>query len=120
MYLHLFWTIALGAVALLWIYGTIEAAFGVPKLALLADAVPADDADCPSISILFAARDEAHKLPGALSTFLALDYPRYEVVAANDRSEDGTEEILQHAAKDNPRLKFVSVRKLPTDFQSSF
>jgi hypothetical protein len=116
LYLHLFWTIALGAAALLWIYGTIEAALGVPKLASLVDAAPLSDADCPTISILFAARDEAHKLPGALATFLALDYPRYEVVAANDRSEDGTEEILQHAAKDNPRLKFVSVRKLPTDW----
>jgi Glycosyl transferase family 2 len=113
LYLHLFWTIAMGAVALLWIYGTIEAALGVPKLALLADAATLGDADCPSISILFAARDEAHKLPGALATFLALDYPRYEVVAANDRSEDGTEEILRHAAQDNAHLKFVTVKELP-------
>jgi glycosyltransferase involved in cell wall biosynthesis len=111
--LHLFSTIALGAAAALWIYGAIEAAIGVPRLASLAGAPPLDDADCPSISILFAARDEAHKLPGALATLLVVDYPRYEVVAVNDRSEDGTEEILKRAAQENPHMKAVSVRELP-------
>jgi glycosyltransferase involved in cell wall biosynthesis len=112
--LHLFLTIALGAVALLWIYGAIEAARGVPRLASLGDAAPLSDADCPSISILFAARDEANKLPTALKTFLEMDYPGYEVVAVNDRSEDGTEEILERAAQNNPHMKFVCVEELPT------
>jgi len=113
LYLHLFWIIALGAVALLWIYGTIDAARGVPALASLGDAAPLSDPDCPSISILFAARDEADKLPAALKTLLAVDYPRYEVVAVNDRSEDATEEILEHAGQQNPHLKVVSVKELP-------
>lgn len=113
MYLHLFWTISLGTVALLWIYGTIDAALGVPRLASLGDAAPLSDADCPSISILFAARDEADKLPAALKTFLAVDYPRCEVVAVNDRSEDATGEILERAARENPRLKIVHVKELP-------
>jgi glycosyltransferase involved in cell wall biosynthesis len=113
LYLHLFWIIALGAVALLWIYGAIDAARGVPALASLGDAAPLSDADCPSISILFAARDEADKLPAALKTFLAVDYPRYEVVAVNDRSEDGTEEILERAAQHNPHMKVVRVKELP-------
>jgi glycosyltransferase involved in cell wall biosynthesis len=113
LYLHLFWIIALGAVALMWVYGTIEAARGVPKLASLTDAAPLSNDDCPSISILFAARDEAPKLPAALKTFLAMDYPRYEVVAVNDRSEDGTQEILDRAAKDSRHLKVVRVEELP-------
>ena len=113
MYLHLFWIIALGAVALLWIYGAIDAARGVPALASLGDAAPLSDADCPSISVLFAARDEAEKLPAALKTFLAMDYPRYEVVAVNDRSEDGTEELLERAAQENPHMKVVCVKELP-------
>jgi len=113
LYLHLFWIIALGAVALLWIYGAIDAARGVPALASLGDAAPLSDADCPSISVLFAARDEAEKLPAALKTFLAVDYPRYEVVAVNDRSEDATEEILEHAAQHNPHMKVVCVKTLP-------
>src|ERR1700734_3403915 len=92
--LHLFWAIALGAAALLWVYGMLDAAWGLRTFASVADVAPLEDADCPSISILFAARDEAEKLPAALKTFLALDYPRYEVIATDDRSEDGTSSIL--------------------------
>src|ERR1700734_2688281 len=113
LYLHLFWMISLGVIALVWIYGAIEAAVGIPRFASLGDAAPLSDADCPRISILFAARDEAHKLPAALKTFLAMDYPNYEVVAANDRSEDGTEEILERAAQTNPHMKVVRVKELP-------
>jgi glycosyltransferase involved in cell wall biosynthesis len=113
LYLHLFWIIALGAVALLWIYGTVEAAWGVPRLASLADASPLSDADCPSISVLFAARDEAEKLPAALKTFLAVDYPRYEIVAVDDRSQDGTAEILARAKVGNPNMRVVSIKELP-------
>jgi glycosyltransferase involved in cell wall biosynthesis len=111
--LHLFWAIALGAAALLWIYGTLDAAWGLRTFASVADVALPADADCPSISILFAARDEAEKLPAALITFLKLDYPRYEIVAVNDRSQDDTEQILKSAAQNNPRLKVVSVQELP-------
>jgi glycosyltransferase involved in cell wall biosynthesis len=114
LYLHLFWIIALGAVALLWIYGAIAAAIGVPKLASVRDAAPLSDEDCPSISVLFTARDEADKLAAALKTFLAMDYPRYEVVAVNDRSKDATSEILERTAEDNPHLKVVHVKELPS------
>ena len=111
--LHLFWAIALGAAALLWIYGMLDAAWGLRTFASVADVVPLEDVDCPSVSILFAARDEAEKLPAALKTFLELDYPRYEIVAINDRSQDDTEQILKNAAQNGPRLKVVSVQELP-------
>jgi glycosyltransferase involved in cell wall biosynthesis len=111
--LHLFWTIALGPAALLWICGALDAAWGLRTFASVADVAPLKDPDCPSISILFAARDEAEKLPAALETFLRLDYPRYEIVAVNDRSQDDTEQILKSAAQSNPRLKIVSVQELP-------
>jgi glycosyltransferase involved in cell wall biosynthesis len=111
--LHLFWTIALGTAALLWIYGALDAAWGLRTFASVADVAPLEDADCLSISILFAARDEAEKLPAALETFLKLDYPRYEIVAVNDRSQDDTERILKSAAQSNPRLKVASVKELP-------
>jgi glycosyltransferase involved in cell wall biosynthesis len=111
--LHLFWTIALGSAAALWIYGAVTTALGLRTLEHVADAPPLKDGDCPSVSILFAARDEAEKLPAALETFLAMDYPAYEIVAVNDRSQDDTEQILKSAARNNPRLKAVSVKELP-------
>jgi GT2 family glycosyltransferase len=71
------------------------------------------DARVPRVSILFSALDEAEKLPAALATFLALDYPDYEVVAVDDRSEDATGSILDAAARANSRLKVVHVTSLP-------
>lgn len=110
--MHFFWLGMLGFVAVLWIGQAIEIGIGVPSLRSLQDATPLADADCPTVSILFGARDEAEKLPGALATFLALDYPRYEVVAVDDRSDDGTAQILDEAARKNSALKFVRVTSL--------
>jgi len=67
----------------------------------------------PRVSILFSALDEAEKLPAALASFLAQDYPNYEVVAVDDRSEDATGKILDAAARGNSHLKVVHVTSLP-------
>jgi glycosyltransferase involved in cell wall biosynthesis len=111
--LHVFWTGLLGLLALLWILQVIEIARGVPLVPRLRDVAPLAGSDCPTVSILFAARDEADKLPGALASLLVLDYPNYEVVAVDDRSEDATREILEAAARENARLKCVRVDTLP-------
>src|SRR6202522_721607 len=102
-----------GLVAISWLALAISAGFGVRKIPSVYSVAPLPDAECPTVSILFAARDEEEKLPGALATFLALDYPRYEVVAANDRAGDATGAILETAARDNARLKVVSISSLP-------
>jgi hypothetical protein len=106
-------TVTLGFVAFAWVALAIDAGLGVLRVPSLKRAVPLGDAECPTVSILFAARDEEEKLPGALATFLALDYPRYEVVAVNDRSEDATATILDSAAREDARLKVIRVTSLP-------
>ncbi len=75
-------------------------------------AVPAREA-WPSVSILFAGRDEEEKLPRALPTLLAQEYPRFEVVAVDDRSRDATGKILDSFAEKHARLKTLHVRELP-------
>jgi len=110
---YIFLTWLLGVVALLWIGGAIDIAIGVPSIPSIRDAAPLADSKCPPISILFAARDEADKISNALNTLLALDYPRYEVVAVDDRSEDATRTILPNAALKDARLKAVRVDSLP-------
>ncbi|MFZ3201720.1 MAG: glycosyltransferase [Candidatus Acidiferrales bacterium] len=111
--MHIFWTALLGAVAFLWLAEIIEIAVGFRSIPRLRDISPMPDAGCPKISILFAARDEAEKLPGALETFLALDYPHYEVIGVDDRSEDGTGAALEAAARKDARVKTVRVASLP-------
>src|SRR5580658_7675529 len=106
---HVFWLWSLGLVALLWVAMAIDLARGVPSMPALWDFAPLADAECPSVSILFAARDEAEKMPEALKTFLSLDYPRYELVAVNDRSDDSTGDILEAAAREDSRLRPVRI-----------
>ncbi len=67
----------------------------------------------PLISVIFAARDEAEKLSAALATLLAQDYPRFEVVAVNDRSRDQTPAILHEFERAHQNLKVIDVAELP-------
>jgi len=67
----------------------------------------------PPVSIIFAARDEAEKLPAAIVTMLAQDYPRFEVVAVNDRSTDQTPAILHELEGAQPNLTVINIENLP-------
>jgi hypothetical protein len=111
--LHWFWIGFLGLVAFIWFIQSIDLAFGALSIPALTSVAPLNDANCPSVSVLFTARDEAEKLPAALETFLALDYPKFDVIAVNDRSEDETVGILQRAAQRDLRLKVISISSLP-------
>ena len=113
--MHLFWIGSLGFVALLWVLLGIDLAIGVPSMPALADFAPLSDDRCPSVSILFGARDEAEKMPEAIHTFLSLDYPRYEVIAVDDRSDDSTGKILAEAAADQ-RLHPIRIDTLPSSW----
>lgn len=112
--MHAFVTLLLGGTALVWALVALDMATGVRRIPRLADYAPLPDEKCPRVSILFAARDEAEKLPAALATLLSLDYPDYEVIAVDDRSEDGTQKILAEAAAKDARLKVVRVDSLPS------
>ncbi|HEY1866025.1 MAG TPA: glycosyltransferase family 2 protein [Candidatus Acidoferrales bacterium] len=111
--MHNFWTALFGAVAAIWIVQSARAVRGMLRVPWLANAPEASDAAAPSVSVIFAARDEAANLPEALATLLAQDYPRYEVVAVNDRSQDGTQDILREFARTSNRLKVIDLAELP-------
>jgi hypothetical protein len=107
------WTGVFALIGLGWAVQAVRLGLGARRIPRLEDVPPAADAACPFVSILVTARDEAEKLPSALATLLDLDYPRYEVVAVDDRSTDGTPEILEAFARRDPRLRVIHVRELP-------
>ncbi|MGH9740757.1 MAG: glycosyltransferase [Candidatus Acidiferrum sp.] len=96
-----------------WVLHGLRAAYGATKLPWIKNFAPAKDADCPEISILFAARNEEEKLPAALATLAELDYPQLEMIAVNDRSEDATGRILEEFAAAHPCFRTVHVAELP-------
>ena len=102
-----------GLIAFFWVFHGLRVAYGALRLPRLKDCAPAGDAECPRISLIFAARDEEEKLPAALATLTALDYPSLEIIAVDDRSQDSTRKILNEFARVDKRARVVHVDELP-------
>ncbi|TDI11822.1 MAG: glycosyltransferase, partial [Acidobacteria bacterium] len=83
-----FWTTLFALIALFWVVQGTRAVRGMAKLPTLDDVPLLEDGRYPRVSILVAARNEATKLPAALNSLLVQDYPNYEVIVVNDRSQD--------------------------------
>jgi glycosyltransferase involved in cell wall biosynthesis len=83
------------------------------RLPWLSNVAAIDPQDAPLISVIFAARNEAEKLPAAIETLLGQEYPRFEVVAVNDRSTDRTSSILHEYESTSRNLNVTDVDSLP-------
>lgn len=80
---------------------------------LFSTSPPGPGTRLPLVSVVVPARDEADHVEETIESILALDYPRLEVVAVDDRSTDGTGEILDRLASAEPRLRALHVETLP-------
>jgi glycosyltransferase involved in cell wall biosynthesis len=67
----------------------------------------------PKLSIIIAACNEADTIQPAIVTLLKQDYPDLEIVLVDDRSTDGTGEIIDGIAGRDARVKAVHIEKLP-------
>jgi glycosyltransferase involved in cell wall biosynthesis len=112
--MHTFGLAVFLLIAAIWVLQGFRAAASAKKLPWVKDFPPAQDAECPSISLLFAARDEEEKLPAALATLAELDYPKLEIIAVDDRSVDATGRILDEFAAAHPRFRAVHISELPS------
>ncbi len=75
---------------------------------------PMSAGDAPLVSVLVPARNEQHRvLKNCIRSILAQDYPRFEVIAVNDRSTDATGAILETLAKGDKRLRVIEGQELP-------
>ena len=111
--MHISATVFFALIALFWLTYGLKVAYGAARLPWLKKFPPASDAACPRISLMFAARDEQEKLPGAMATLIAIDYPNLEIIAVDDRSTDATAHILEEFAASHERLKVIHLRDLP-------
>jgi len=67
-------------------------------------------ADWPSVSVILPARNESEVLQRTLLSLLEQDYPgTWEIVVVDDRSTDGTAEILKELSAASERLRFITV-----------
>ncbi len=67
----------------------------------------------PRVSIVIAARDEAARIEGTVRRLLGARGVELELLVVDDRSVDGTGEILRRVAAEDPRLCVLRVDELP-------
>jgi hypothetical protein len=99
-----------------WLYHSLAARRGITQIADLTqpEFAVAAETKLPRVSIIVPARNEAAMIETAVRSLLAIDYPNYELIVVDDRSEDATGEILDRLkAEHGARLVVVHVRELP-------
>jgi len=65
------------------------------------------------VSVIVCAHDEEENLRVLIPILLSQSHSNYEVIIVDDRSNDGTYDMLLKLTKENPKLRMVTVRELP-------
>ncbi|HMB16268.1 MAG TPA: glycosyltransferase family 2 protein [Pelovirga sp.] len=91
----------------------IELVFAARQLINLNQISSLPPQQLPPLSIIVAARNEERLMEAALKSLLRIEYPEIEVIVVNDRSTDGTGDILSRLAAKHSRLKVVDIDILP-------
>jgi hypothetical protein len=69
--------------------------------------------DPPLVSAIIPARDEEAALADCLATVRAQTYPNLEILVVDDRSADRTGEIAREAARNDGRVRVLTIDELP-------
>lgn len=72
---------------------------------LPAESLP--ESELPLVTVLVPARNEESKIGRCLESLARQNYPRYEVIAIDDRSADNTGKIIQEIASRHPHVRYV-------------
>jgi chlorobactene glucosyltransferase len=112
------WLVLLGGVTLIWLgrhRGIARAKR--EQVPLHSESFDGPPADAPCVSVLVAAKDEEENIETCVRTLMDQDYPNYELIVINDRSQDRTGAILdrlaaEYAGRGDERFRPVHVTEL--------
>ncbi|MEO7720161.1 MAG: glycosyltransferase [Capsulimonas sp.] len=71
------------------------------------------DSDLPMISVLVPARNEEATIEACVQSLLAMNYPNFEVIVLDDRSQDDTYDILCRLRDRDHRLRVLVGAEMP-------
>lgn len=103
--------IALAAFWLFWALHDLWAVARLPELPPLRTHAPV-----AQVTIVMAVRDDVLHVEESVRHLLAQRHVQLRLIVVDDRSEDGTGDVLARIAADEPRLHVVTVRDLPPDW----
>ncbi len=109
------WTMFLLLVALVWFTRHLEIQQAKrDQIPLCSTSYPGPPADAPLVSVLIAGKDEEANIERAVRSMLRQDYPNFELIVINDRSQDRTPKILESlkAQDTTGRLRVLHVSEL--------
>lgn len=72
--------------------------------------------ELPGVSIIVAALNELENLRELIPMLESQDYPKFEIIIVDDRSEDGTYDFLLNNEDGFKHLKFVRILTLPQHY----
>lgn len=113
-----FLPIVCGCVAAGWFLFNLAAAVMQRDVAPLhrAAARAPDPQRPPRVTVVIAARNERERIAESVRRLLAQRGVELEIVVVDDRSEDGTREILEELQRSDPRLQVLRVDPLPAEW----
>lgn len=97
---------------ILWFLLTLYLIISMRKIAFL-KSQPGSEA-FPALAIIIAVRNEEENLEEALRSVCTINYSNYRVVVVNDRSTDGTQQILERISSQYPQISIIHVTELPS------
>ena len=109
-------TILTGLVGLIWVSRHVLITREKKNSFILTGNHEGPPIDPPKISVVIAAKDEAEVIEGCVRTMLSQDYPNFEVVVCNDRSDDDTGPIVERLAAEDPRVRLMNIDHIPQDW----
>jgi glycosyltransferase involved in cell wall biosynthesis len=105
--------IVIAVFCLVWVLQAIVYVRNRRAMRTLAKLDSPEPREWPRVSVIAPARDEAVPVGPALLSRLADDYPDLEVVAVDDRSTDGTGDIIRELAARDARVVPLRIDRLP-------
>lgn len=71
------------------------------------------DNNCPSVSVIVAARNEEKNIVRCLESLDRLEYAegKLEIIIVNDKSDDRTLELIEQYVVDKPKFKYITTKK---------
>jgi len=102
-----------GLVASPWIVGPLATIWRVRQSRELGDESADVSSDAPLVSVIVPARDERRNIDSCVRSILAGHYTNIEVVVVDDRSSDGTADVVRALIREDARLTLIENPPLP-------